>query len=159
MASEQQPKRTRGGQPKPPDQRKRNNVTIRMRDDLRDKVERAAAAAGRSMGQQIAHTLAEAFATRPGYAEIDAKLDTLTQAIERLAAVPPSLPSVMAGPPSPTPVKAGGPPSMKEMFAPIAPPPPEPYPQPLRLVVNYTPPPRWTDTPVVTINQLDGEAA
>jgi hypothetical protein len=194
MASEQ-PKRKRGGQPKPPDQRKRNNVTIRMRDDLRDKVERAAAAAGRSMSEQIAHTLADAFAskTSAGSAEINAKLDSLAQAIERLAAVPPSLPQVLrdalavlagtpspaqavaagppsaaqvvaAGPPSPAQVLrdalASAPPSMKEMFAPIASPPPEPYPQPPRLVVHYSRPASWAETPVITINnKLDSEAA
>jgi hypothetical protein len=49
---------------------------------------------------------------------------------------------------------------MKEMFAPIAPPPLESYSQPLRLVVHYSLPARWAEIPVITINnKLDSEAA
>jgi len=35
-------KRKRGGQPKPPSERKRNNLTIRVLDDLRERLEKAA---------------------------------------------------------------------------------------------------------------------
>jgi hypothetical protein len=50
-------KRRRGGQPKPPAERKRNNLTFRARDRLRTDLEKAAAAAQRSVSEEIEHRL------------------------------------------------------------------------------------------------------
>jgi hypothetical protein len=47
------PKRRRGGQPKPAIERKRNNVTIRVRDQLKADLQAAAAAAHRSQSEEI----------------------------------------------------------------------------------------------------------
>jgi hypothetical protein len=49
----QEPKRRRGGQPKPAIERKRNNVTIRVRDQLKADLQAAAAAAHRSQSEEI----------------------------------------------------------------------------------------------------------
>lgn len=54
-----QPKqRKRGGQRKPASERKRNNVTIRLRDDLRAAMEAASRASGLSLSEEIAWRLA-----------------------------------------------------------------------------------------------------
>ena len=50
-------KRRRGGQRKPAAVRKRNNLTFRTRDQLRDQLERAAATTGRSISEEIEHRL------------------------------------------------------------------------------------------------------
>ena len=50
-------KRKRGGQPKPASERKRNNVTIRLRDDLRAAMEAASRASGLSLSEEIAWRL------------------------------------------------------------------------------------------------------
>jgi hypothetical protein len=54
---QQSPKRRRGGQPKPPAERKRNNLTFRARDQLRADLEKAAAAAQRSVSEEIEYRL------------------------------------------------------------------------------------------------------
>jgi len=58
----QEPKRRpRGGQPKPAAERKRNNLTFRVRDQLKANLEKAAAAANRSVSEQIEYLLGQAF--------------------------------------------------------------------------------------------------
>lgn len=49
--------RKRGGQPKPPEERKRNNLTFRARDELREQIRVSAEAAGRSVSEEIEHRL------------------------------------------------------------------------------------------------------
>jgi hypothetical protein len=49
--------RKRGGQPKPAAERKRHNLTFRVRDQLRADLTAAAAANGRSLAQEIEHLL------------------------------------------------------------------------------------------------------
>jgi len=49
--------RRRGGQLKPAAQRKRNNLTFRTRDELRERLEKAAAASGRSVSEEIEYRL------------------------------------------------------------------------------------------------------
>jgi hypothetical protein len=52
-----QAKRKRGGQPKPASERKRNNLTIRVLDHLRQKLEKAAQASQRSVSEEAAHRM------------------------------------------------------------------------------------------------------
>jgi hypothetical protein len=54
-------KRKRGGQPKPASQRKRNNLTIRVLDHLRDRLETAARASQRSVSEEAAHRMTLGF--------------------------------------------------------------------------------------------------
>jgi hypothetical protein len=54
-------KRRRGGQRKPAATRKRNNLTFRTRDQLRDQLERAASTAGRSISEEIEYRLTLSF--------------------------------------------------------------------------------------------------
>jgi hypothetical protein len=54
-------KRRRGGQRKPAATRKRNNLTFRTRDQLRDQLEKTAAAAGRSISEEIEYRLTLSF--------------------------------------------------------------------------------------------------
>jgi hypothetical protein len=63
MTQTQEPrsKRRRGGQPKPATLRKRNNLTFRARDQLKADLEKAAAAARRSVSEQIEYLLGRAF--------------------------------------------------------------------------------------------------
>src|SRR5215831_21391222 len=61
MTQEPRPKRRRGGQPKPAAERKRNNLTFRARDQLKADLEKAAAAANRSVSEQIEYLLGQAF--------------------------------------------------------------------------------------------------
>jgi len=49
----EQPRRKRGGQPMDPSVKKRRNLTFRTRDDLRDELERLAAASFRSVSEEI----------------------------------------------------------------------------------------------------------
>ncbi|WP_165937859.1 Arc family DNA-binding protein [Methylobacterium segetis] len=49
--------RKRGGQPKPAEERKRNNLTFRARDELRDRIRKCAEASGRSVSEEIEHRL------------------------------------------------------------------------------------------------------
>ena len=60
MAHQQRPKQRRGGQPKPAPERKRNNLTFRARDQLKADLEKAAAAANRSVSEQIEYLLGRA---------------------------------------------------------------------------------------------------
>jgi hypothetical protein len=54
-------KRKRGGQPKPPSQRKRNNLTIRVLDALRERLEKAAQKSKRSVSEEAAHRMMLSF--------------------------------------------------------------------------------------------------
>ena len=54
-------KRRRGGQRKPAATRKRNNLTFRTRDQLRDQLERMAAVSGRSISEEIEYRLTLSF--------------------------------------------------------------------------------------------------
>ena len=58
---EQPKKRKRGGQQKPASERKRNNVTIRLVDDLRAKLETASQRSGRSLSEEMAWRLTMSF--------------------------------------------------------------------------------------------------
>jgi hypothetical protein len=53
QTQEPAPKRRRGGQPKPVIERKRNNVTIRVRDQNKADLQAAAAVAHRSLSEEI----------------------------------------------------------------------------------------------------------
>jgi hypothetical protein len=53
MTQDSAPKRRRGGQPKPAVERKRNNVTIRVRDQNKADLQAAAAVAHRSLSEEI----------------------------------------------------------------------------------------------------------
>jgi hypothetical protein len=56
------------GRPRVPDKaRKRNNVTIRMRDELKSKVEQNAAAHQRSISEEIETRLVSSFAEEVGF--------------------------------------------------------------------------------------------
>jgi hypothetical protein len=64
MPHQQRPEpepRPRGGQTKPAAERKRHNLTFRARDQLRSDLEKAAAAANRSVSEQIEYLLGRAF--------------------------------------------------------------------------------------------------
>jgi hypothetical protein len=54
-------KRKPGGQPKPPSQRKRNNLTIRVLDGLRKRLEEAAQKSKRSVSEEAAHRMMLSF--------------------------------------------------------------------------------------------------
>jgi hypothetical protein len=55
-------KRRRGGQPKPASERKSRSMTIRVLDRLREKLEEAARASGRSVSEEAAHRMMLSFA-------------------------------------------------------------------------------------------------
>jgi hypothetical protein len=80
-------KRKRGGQPKPASQRKRNNLTIRVLDHLRDRLETAARASQRSVSEEAAHRMTLGFNLQDeltDYARIrEANDDTLAQLAEK----------------------------------------------------------------------------
>jgi hypothetical protein len=84
-------KRKRGGQPKPPAERKRNNLTFRARDQLKAALETAAAASERSVSEEIEFRLNRDFSWEAGkqrieemVAETKARLDaTRIQAIRQ----------------------------------------------------------------------------
>jgi hypothetical protein len=61
MTEQERPKHPRGGQTKPAHQRKRNNLTFRVRDALKADLEKAAVAANRSVSEQIEYLLGRAF--------------------------------------------------------------------------------------------------
>jgi hypothetical protein len=52
-----EPKRSKGRPPKPPSDRKRNNLTFRARDNLKADLELAAEKAGRSVSEEIEYRL------------------------------------------------------------------------------------------------------
>lgn len=54
--------RKRGGQPKSDGDRKRNNLTFRARDELREKIQASALKYGRSASEEIEHRLELSFA-------------------------------------------------------------------------------------------------
>jgi hypothetical protein len=74
MMKQPQPKRRRGGQPKPAAQRKRNNLTFRVRDQLRERLEKAAAANDRSISEEIEHRLNRDFGWEATKSDIDEML-------------------------------------------------------------------------------------
>ena len=59
MAQHSKPRR--GGRPKPAAEKKRNNLTFRARDQLTSDLEKAAAAANRSVSEEIEFRLGQAF--------------------------------------------------------------------------------------------------
>jgi hypothetical protein len=67
-----QKRRKRGGQPKAPAARKRNNLTFRTRDDLRERLEKAAARSNRSVSEEIEHRLLRDFGWEAAKGDIDA---------------------------------------------------------------------------------------
>jgi hypothetical protein len=54
-------KRKRGGQPKPASERKRNNLTIRVLDELRERLETAAEKSQRSVSEEAAYRMTLSF--------------------------------------------------------------------------------------------------
>jgi hypothetical protein len=66
-----QEKRKRGGQPKPAAARKRNNLTFRTRDDLRERLERAAGRSSRSVSEEIEFRLLRDFGWEATKGDID----------------------------------------------------------------------------------------
>lgn len=82
----QDPKHRRGGQPKPAAERKRNNLTFRVRDQLRADLEKAAAAASRSVSEQIEYLIGRAFEWERVLGELEAfKQQRLADSRTRLA--------------------------------------------------------------------------
>ena len=82
-------KRKRGGQFKPPPERKRNNLTFRVVDDLKARLEAAVAVSGRSLSEEIAFRLNRDFNAEATKGEIErdrAKIKALTEAT-RIAAL------------------------------------------------------------------------
>jgi hypothetical protein len=80
-----QEKRKRGGQPKDPAARKRNNLTFRTRDDLRERLEHAAARTGRSVSEEIEFRLLRDFgweATKGDIDEMRAQLAAMVSAAQ-----------------------------------------------------------------------------
>jgi hypothetical protein len=83
------PRRRRGGQPKPATERKRNNMTFRVRDQLRADLEQAAAAANRSVSEQIVFLLGQAFQWQKVLGDLEAfkvrmaEMQRQTEAAER----------------------------------------------------------------------------
>jgi hypothetical protein len=76
-------KRKRGGQFKPPPERKRNNLTFRVVDDLKARLEAAVAVSGRSLSEEIAFRLNRDFNSEATKGEIErdrAKIKALTEA-------------------------------------------------------------------------------
>lgn len=65
------PKKRRGGQPKPAAERKRNNLTFRVRDQMRADLEAAAAASGRSVSEEIEYRLTRDFSWEAGKRQIE----------------------------------------------------------------------------------------
>ncbi len=61
MAKRKATERKRGRPPLRPKQRKRNNVTIRFRDDLKSKVQKAGEDNGRSLSEEIEARLEQSF--------------------------------------------------------------------------------------------------
>src|ERR1700747_3098674 len=57
----EQPRRSRGRPPKPEHERRRGNLTFRVRDHLRLDLERIAAEEGRSISEVIEHRLERSF--------------------------------------------------------------------------------------------------
>jgi uncharacterized protein (DUF1778 family) len=86
------PRRRRGGQPKPATERKRNNMTFRVRDQLRADLEQAAAAANRSVSEQIVFLLGQAFQWQKVLGDLEAfkvrmaEMQRQTEAAERYRA-------------------------------------------------------------------------
>ena len=72
MTDVDQEKRKRGGQPKPAAARKRNNLTFRTRDDLRERLERAAGRSNRSVSEEIEFRLLRDFGWEATKGDIDA---------------------------------------------------------------------------------------
>jgi hypothetical protein len=68
----QEPKRRRGGQRKPAAERKRNNLTFRVRDQLRADLEQAAAANQRSVSEEIEHRIERSFVVDATLGDIEA---------------------------------------------------------------------------------------
>jgi hypothetical protein len=86
----QQPRlKRRGGQPKPAAERKRNNLTFRARDQLKADLEKAAAAANRSVSEEIEYRLGQAFQWEKVLGDLEgfktrvAEMQRQTEAAER----------------------------------------------------------------------------
>ncbi|SFV06088.1 hypothetical protein SAMN02799631_04351 [Methylobacterium sp. 174MFSha1.1] len=76
--------RKRGGQPKPAEQRKRNSLTFRARDDLRARLQERADAAGRSLSEQIEHMLETALVSEGVATEVASLRDEVRALAARL---------------------------------------------------------------------------
>jgi len=160
MTDEARPKRQRGRPPKSAELRKAENITIRMLGGLRGRVERAAAASGRSMSEEIAHRVEASFAAdeaRANTAKIITKLDGLNawaQAITRLAARPPgqqTLHEIFA------PLEASQPQTLRDPLAALnAPPSPA---QALREALAAPSPTQPADVPASRMIQGETESA
>jgi hypothetical protein len=72
--TDEHPKRRPGGQPKPPSERKRNNLTFRARDQLRAALESAADDSRRSVSEEIEFRLNRDFAWEAVKGDIDKML-------------------------------------------------------------------------------------
>jgi len=84
----QQPRR-RGGQPKPATERKRNNLTFRVRDQLKAELEKSAAEANRSLSEEIQYQLGQAYQWKKVLGDLEAfkvrmtEMQRQTEAAER----------------------------------------------------------------------------
>jgi hypothetical protein len=87
--TQERPKRRRGGQPKPAAERKRNNLTFRARDQLKADLEKAAAAANRSVSEEIEFRLGQSFQWEKVLGDLEsfkariAEMQRRTEAAER----------------------------------------------------------------------------
>ena len=76
-------KRKRGGQRKPKAQRKNSNLTIRMLDELRRKLDAAAHNSGRSLSEEAAWRLTLSFLFNTEIQEIAKTQDEIKQKRDR----------------------------------------------------------------------------
>src|SRR5687768_15799373 len=65
-------RRQRGGQPKDPAERKRNNLTFRARDQLKASLAQQAKTNSRSLSEEIEHRLEMSFEWERGFRDVDA---------------------------------------------------------------------------------------
>src|SRR5690349_5265821 len=75
-------KRNRGRPPMPAESRKRNNLTMRLRDETRAALEERAAANGRSLSEEIEVRLEQSFDPALGGARTAALLRSLAAIVE-----------------------------------------------------------------------------
>jgi hypothetical protein len=71
MPDEALPRRKRGGQPKPAAERKRNNLTFRVRDNLRAQLQASADQHQRSLSEECEYRLEHSFAVEQRFRDLD----------------------------------------------------------------------------------------
>jgi hypothetical protein len=116
--TDQPQKRKRGGQPKPAAERKRNNMTFRVRDSLRAELQASADKHQRSVSEEIEYRLEHSFQAERilgGLQEFGRKAERAARIQEGVEAPPVQFmsPDEAAKPFQPAPIM---PPALKEAF-------------------------------------------